>query len=156
MALLPAWISGLASRYSLPENLQFVMTLCLEESVSNVIRHGYAGKKDGPIVVRFSMPREGHFEFVVEDEAPFFNPLDAPEPPPIQPQKEIRVGGQGIRLLRRLSSTLAYKATPSGNRLKMTFSTVSSVRSQPDDSRHEPTPIENIPVQGVKSRSKPP
>jgi anti-sigma regulatory factor (Ser/Thr protein kinase) len=101
------------------------------------------------------MPRDGHFEFVVEDEAPLFNPLDVPEPPPLQPQEKIRIGGQGIRLLRRLAGTLAYEPTPAGNRLKMTFSIARSLRFKPGDSGHEPIPIENIAIRGVRSRSKP-
>jgi anti-sigma regulatory factor (Ser/Thr protein kinase) len=62
----------------------------------------------------------------VEDEAPSFNPLIAPELPELKPQDDIRVGGQGIRLLRRFTDALEYEPVPGGNRLRMGFSSVGS------------------------------
>ncbi|MFZ3201460.1 MAG: ATP-binding protein [Candidatus Acidiferrales bacterium] len=126
MAQLPTWIEGLASRYAIPDDAQFAMNLCLEEVVSNVIRHGYGPEADRPVTVRFTTPREGYCVIVVEDEAPRFNPLDAPELPALGPGEEFRVGGQGIRLLRRFAETLEYEPTANGNRLRMGFSTAGS------------------------------
>ena len=73
------------------------MNLCLEEVVSNIILHGYGSEADRSVSVRFAMPQEGYFVFVVDDEGPRFNPLDAPELPALDPRDEVRVGGQGIR-----------------------------------------------------------
>lgn len=77
IAQLPVWVEGLSSRHSIPQDLQFAINLCLEEAVSNVIRHGYAEADDFPVTLRFTMPRTGYFVFVIEDEAPAFNLLDA-------------------------------------------------------------------------------
>src|SRR5579862_5839115 len=77
MAQLPGWVEGLASRHDIPGNVQFAIDLCLEEVISNVIRHGYAGAEDRSVIVRFAMPRSSYFEFVVDDDAPRYNPLDA-------------------------------------------------------------------------------
>jgi len=126
IAQLPAWLDGLASRHAIPADVQFAMDLCLEEALSNIIRHGYAGEVDRPVIVSFTMPREGRFILVIEDEAPQFNPLDAPELPALDPHQEIRVGGQGIRLLRRFADTLEYEPTPTGNRLRIGFSAAGS------------------------------
>ena len=41
-ARLSEWVQRLAARYSVNEELQFAILLCLEEVVSNIIRHGYA------------------------------------------------------------------------------------------------------------------
>jgi hypothetical protein len=78
------------------------------------------------VIVRFTRPREGHFVFVVEDEAPLFNPLDKPELPALNPREEIRIGGQGIRLLRRFADALEYEPMPAGNRLRISFSAADS------------------------------
>jgi len=102
--------------------MQFAIELCLEEVVSNVIRHGYGGTEDSWVIVRFATLRAGDFEFIVDDEAPRFNPLEAPEPKVINSDEEIRVGGQGIRLLRQFAKTVEYEETPKGNRLRMSFS----------------------------------
>jgi serine/threonine-protein kinase RsbW len=118
-----AWVERLASQHAIPDATQFAMNLCLEEVLSNIIRHGYCGQPDRCIKVRFTHPGEGYFVFVVEDEAPRFNPLEVPEPPPIKSLEQIPVGGRGISLLRQFAHTLEYQATPSGNRLSIGFRT---------------------------------
>jgi serine/threonine-protein kinase RsbW len=122
MAQLPAWLEGLAARHGIPANVQFAIDLCLEEALSNVIRHGYAGVDDRSVIVRFMMPGQGYFKFVIEDEAPRFNPLEAPELPAMSESEESRIGGQGIRFLRHFADALEYEPTPTGNRLSIGFS----------------------------------
>jgi serine/threonine-protein kinase RsbW len=122
MTQLPPWIEALASRHGIPSDIQFGIELCLEEVVSNVIRHGYAGAEDRSVAVSFATPRDSYFEFVVEDEAPPFNPLEAPDLKAINPEDDTRIGGQGIRLLREFANTVEYEPTPDGNRLRISFS----------------------------------
>ena len=121
LARLFPWIERLASRHAIPASTQFAMNLCLEEVLSNIIRHGYSGKPDHCVAVRFTSPRKGYFVFVVEDEAPPFNPVTSPELPAVSSLKETRVGGHGIRLLRRFADALEYQTTPAGNQLSIGF-----------------------------------
>ena len=74
------------------------------------------------MIVSFAMPRDSYFEFVVDDEAPAFNPLEAPELAALSPDEETRVGGQGIRLVRQFADAVEYQPKASGNRLRMGFS----------------------------------
>ena len=122
LAQIPAWIESLASHYLIPGNTQFAINLCLEEVLTNVIRYGYSNEPDHSVVVQFSNPRQGYFVLVVEDEAPLFNPLDAPESPPLSSLEENGIGGQGIRLLRQFADTIEHRPTPTGNRLSIAFS----------------------------------
>jgi serine/threonine-protein kinase RsbW len=126
LAQLPSWIERLASRHMIPASTQFAMNLCLEEVLSNIIRHGYSSKPDHSIVVQFTSPRENYYVVIVEDEAPPFNPVDAPELPALNALEEIPIGGQGIRLLRRFADALEYQATPTGNRLSIGFTAAGS------------------------------
>ena len=126
LAQIPPWIERLASRFSIPESTQFAMNLCLEEVLSNIIRHGYCGNPDHSIAVHFTSPRDDYFVFVIDDDAPPFNPVDAPEPPAMSSLDEIQIGGQGVRLLRRFADSLEYQATPTGNRLSIGFTSASS------------------------------
>jgi serine/threonine-protein kinase RsbW len=123
LAQLRTWIERLASRYAIPDDVQFAINLCLEESIANVILHGYGGEAHGSVTVSFAVPQRGQFVFVVDDEARPFDPLQAPETPALSPGDEIRIGGQGIRLLREFANALHYERTPAGNRLRMLFST---------------------------------
>lgn len=121
LALLYSWVEGLASKYAIPNDTKFAIDLCLEEVVSNVIRHGYRGESDHPITVSFESPRESFLVLVVEDEAARFDPVASPELPPVSAQDESGVGGQGIRLLRKFANALTYQPTPTGNRLSIGF-----------------------------------
>lgn len=126
LAQVPSWIERLASHHLIPPDTQFAMNLCLEEVLSNIIRHGYLGQPDHSIGVRFSSPRDNYFVLVVEDQAPPFDPVAAPELPPISAREDASVGGQGIRLLRRFADALEYQATPTGNRLSIGFTAARS------------------------------
>ena len=122
MRQLPAWVEALASHHGISASLQFAIELCLEEAVSNVIRHGYVQKASLSLIVRFDESQRGRFVFVVEDDAQHFNPLETPEAPPLDRDSKIIVGGHGIRLLREFADTLEYETTPTGNRLRIGFS----------------------------------
>ena len=122
LALVPPWIERLAAEYSIPGDTQFAMNLCLEEVLSNIIRHGYANTPDRPIVIRYTR-QDSSSLLVVDDEAPPFNPLAAKEIPVEESLEGLRVGGLGLRLLRSFATSLSYEPMPAGNRLRMTFST---------------------------------
>jgi anti-sigma regulatory factor (Ser/Thr protein kinase) len=126
MERLPPWIDSLAATYCIDENVKFAINLCLEEVVSNVIRHGYGNREGQFLTVDCSSPRPGKFVFTVEDDAAPFNPLEIATLPAIGEQDEGRIGGQGIRLLRGFSDSLEYEAKPAGNRLRIGFSNASA------------------------------
>jgi anti-sigma regulatory factor (Ser/Thr protein kinase) len=123
IAQLPVWVESLASRHEIPENAEFAINLCLEEAVSNIIRHGYGAGANGSVIVRFHGTEQDLFVFVIEDEAQHFNPLAAPAP---DRSGTIRVGGRGIPFLRHFTDKLEYEPTPAGNRLRLFFSSASS------------------------------
>jgi anti-sigma regulatory factor (Ser/Thr protein kinase) len=129
MERLPVWIDSLADAYAIDENVKFAINLCLEEVVSNVIRHGYSNQKGQFLTVDCSSPGPGKFVFTVEDEASPFNPLELATLPAIGPQEDGPIGGQGIRLLRGFSDSLEYEAKLGGNRLHIGFSNASAGQS---------------------------
>jgi serine/threonine-protein kinase RsbW len=127
LAQIHAWVEQLGARHALPESVQFAMDLCLEEVISNIIKHGYSSQPGQPITVQFTCPRQDYFVLVVEDGAPPFNPLNSPELPALNSVNEIPVGGQGIRLLKRFADALEYAATPTGNVLRIGFTATHAV-----------------------------
>jgi anti-sigma regulatory factor (Ser/Thr protein kinase) len=122
MERLPVWVDSLAEAYGISESVKFAINLCLEEVVSNVIRHGYANRAGQFVTVDCAAPRPGYFVFTVDDDAAPFNPLELAPLPAIDQQDEGQIGGQGIRLLRGFSDMLEYEAKPGGNRLRIGFS----------------------------------
>jgi serine/threonine-protein kinase RsbW len=123
LVLLSHWIDTLAGEHAIPANTLFAIHLCLEEALSNVIRHGYRGEPGRPIIVEFALRADG-VVFTVEDKAPPFDPLslpaadNAPVPASIE---EFPLGGRGIRLMRQFAGSLAYRQLAGGNRLTMRF-----------------------------------
>jgi serine/threonine-protein kinase RsbW len=120
LALVPAWIEHLASEYAISPSTEFAMNLCLEEVLSNIIRHGYNGKP-GLIQIRYEPTENKSCLLVVDDEAPHFNPLAATASSIEGALDGTRIGGLGIRLLRNFSATLMYEPTAAGNRLTIGF-----------------------------------
>jgi serine/threonine-protein kinase RsbW len=118
---LSEWVQSLAARYCIDDELEFAIHLCLEEAVSNIIRHGYPPGTIEPVTVEFSCPREGGLMFTVEDSARPFNPVLEPVMPLLDTGDELTIGGRGVRLLRAFAHALEYDRTTTGNRLRIGF-----------------------------------
>jgi serine/threonine-protein kinase RsbW len=133
LALVLPWVEAITARYSVPAETQFAIELCLEEALSNIIRHGYRGQTNQEISITYIVERmptsvenedAAELVFTIEDHAPFFDPLAssaaaaAPAPASFD---DIPPGGQGIRLMRKFASRLAWRQLPDGNRLTLAF-----------------------------------
>jgi serine/threonine-protein kinase RsbW len=123
LAQLWPWVESLANEHAAAPETRYAIHLCLEEALSNVIRHGYNGQPDQPITVEFSSS-PNQLVFAVEDRAPAFDPLSFSAEEELRSPGsvgEIPLGGQGIRLMRKFAGSLAYQRLPDGNRLTMRF-----------------------------------
>lgn len=95
------------------------LLLAMDEVVSNIIRHGFADRDPHDIRIRLGLePPELFLE--VEDDAPPFNPLQAPEPDVSRPIEERPLGGLGIHLVRQLMQKVEYRREEGRNILRMT------------------------------------
>ncbi len=124
MALLWPWVEALAVEYAIPSATLFGVHLCLEEAISNVIRHGYRGQPGNTITVDCASPAPRELFFTVEDQAPPFDPVTASlieDEPVSSPADYLRPGGRGILLMRSFAGTLAYQRLAAGNRLTIGF-----------------------------------
>jgi anti-sigma regulatory factor (Ser/Thr protein kinase) len=124
LALVWPWVEAQAEQYEISADSQFAIQLCLEEALSNIIRHGYGEQTRCAISIHCAQSGSHSLIFTVEDQAPPFDPLaymvddDAPAPASIE---QLEVGGQGIRLLRKFAGKLDYQRIPNGNRLIICF-----------------------------------
>jgi serine/threonine-protein kinase RsbW len=125
LTLVWPWVESLAAYYRLPDDTQFALQLCLEEALSNVIRHGYGGRPietpDVTLTIDCALDGTGDLTLTVEDQAPPFNPLaleDAPAPSRVE---DLKPGGRGIGLMRKFAGSLVYERLPEGNRLTIRF-----------------------------------
>ena len=118
-----AWGDALARRLGLSEKTRYAVLLCLEESLANVVLHGYHGQSGHPIMIRHWL-RDNLLYVAIEDQAPAFVPADdaasAAESGP-EALESLVPGGYGIGLLRHFARELVYERSPDGNRLSMAF-----------------------------------
>lgn len=91
--------------------------VALDEVLSNVTRHGRPS--DGLVHVTFKLAGD-RLTVTVEDNAPPFNPLDAPLADTLSPLDQRKAGGVGIELVRTLLESVRYEHTGGRNRLTMT------------------------------------
>jgi serine/threonine-protein kinase RsbW len=123
VARLWPWVDALGAEYSVPSDTLFAIHLCLEEALSNIIRHGYHGQPGQPIVVDFTMESGTDLVFTIEDQAPPFDPLAFEVSGKTgSPTDLLDIGGHGIRFLRKYSGGLGYQRMADGNRLTIRFS----------------------------------
>lgn len=122
LKLVWPWVDDLAAKHAISDKVQYAIDLCLEEALSNIIRHGYAGEPNNAITVSFTCDGTNGLTFIIEDNAPHFAP-----PPPANYRdsheaiEEVEPGGLGISLMRKFAGTLAYEELPDGNRLTIGF-----------------------------------
>jgi len=83
----------------------------LEELVSNLARHG----KDVNVVTVAAGYRGGVVDLIVEDDGAAFDPFAHPEPTPFTTLADAPLGGLGIPLVRRLTSSARYDRVGSGS-----------------------------------------
>ncbi len=95
-------------RWGLPEHLEAPVTLCLEEVLSNVIRHGCLPGHSCDIQVSYRI-LEGGIEVEVSDDARAFDPLSLPPPDLDVPLDQRKAGGLGVFLVRKLMDQVHYE-----------------------------------------------
>ncbi len=124
LAMVFPWVESLGEAYTLPDNTIFAMNLCLEEALSNIVRHGYRGDPNQTMTVEFERNGEREAAFVVEDSAPHFRPFDpavAQEDAAISSLEDLVPGGNGIRLMRQFADRVEWEPLEHGNRLRIGF-----------------------------------
>jgi serine/threonine-protein kinase RsbW len=103
-----------------------------EETVSNIIRHGFSRGVRHTIVVEAARTAET-IDFTFDDDGSPFDPLAVAEPAPLRSLETAPLGGLGVALIRRLSSAMSYTRDPAEetgepgftprNRLKVSIAT---------------------------------
>ncbi len=117
------WVETIAADQKFPEELVFALQVCLEELLTNVVRHGGA-KSSGdlsevpvpPLNVEISISAGAQrVSMTVEDNGKPFDVVNAPAHRIDQPLDEVQPGGLGIQLIRNFASSIAYEQAGLGN-----------------------------------------
>jgi len=110
-------LSSLWATHLLPEETELVVSLALEEVLSNVLRHGRTDGESAEIQVTFTVD-SGGFAFEVSDRAAPYNPLLRPDPDVDLPLEQRKAGGLGVFIVKRLADTVSYERRDGKNCLR--------------------------------------
>lgn len=102
-----------------PQDACWRFQVVLDEILSNIVRHGYQGR-EGAISLTFARERELVLVEVV-DQAPPFDPTQAPAPDTTSPLETRRPGGLGVRFAESLLDGLSYERRGEENHLRLTW-----------------------------------
>ena len=103
------------------DNKDDMVTLAVEEALTNVIRHGYGGPCEKPIIVKFNKIEEGDetkaaLEIVIRD---FGKQVD-PESIKGRDLDELTPGGLGVHIIRKVMDEVEFtRAADCGMQLRM-------------------------------------
>jgi serine/threonine-protein kinase RsbW len=94
------------------------LLVAVHEIVTNIIEHGYRGR---PGVIEITLwTADGALVVQVRDDAPPFDPTQAPPPDLSVPLADRPPGGMGIVMARHFVDTVSYRSPPEGgNELTM-------------------------------------
>jgi serine/threonine-protein kinase RsbW len=117
------FIETACRRAGVERSAAFDLKLAVDEACSNILEHGYTGRRPGPIRIRFDA--EGDQVVVtITDRGRAFDPKDAAIPDLDADWEHRRVGGLGWHLIRRSVDSVAYESDPNvGNRLTLVKTT---------------------------------
>ncbi len=122
---MAAWAAGFARHANLSDSVTFGLQLCLEEAVSNVIRHGIAPAERPEILVMLGETAD-HVTAEIEDEGQPFDPREF-KAAGRTASVEQAIDGFGIPLMRGFAASIRYERRGTRNRLILTFDRRSAV-----------------------------
>src|SRR5512147_2217645 len=108
-------LDKMCKQWNINSDVAFSMNLALEEIVTNIINHGYGGREEYDITIRFSLEKH-NLRIQIKDSAPEFNPLNVKEPDDLGKSLDDRhVGGLGIHLVRKFTDDIHYRRSKNKN-----------------------------------------
>ena len=119
LALARQFVEETGASLGLPRTVTEPLTLAVDESLSNIVQHGYQDKVG---MVELEMERTEEAVVVrLRDQGPPFDPTALPDPDIRLPLAQRPVGGLGVYLARRSVDSVVYERTAAGdNQLTLT------------------------------------
>jgi serine/threonine-protein kinase RsbW len=101
-----------------PPEAAFLVSLAIEEVVTNCVKYGYDDAAEHTIEINLSVA-DHRLTMTVIDDGHSFDPLTAPPPDLSLAIEDRPIGGLGIHMLRELSDEMAYERRGNTNRLTL-------------------------------------
>jgi anti-sigma regulatory factor (Ser/Thr protein kinase) len=109
-----AAVERFAQQSGFDEEQSRLVTLAVDEAVTNIIRHAYDGQARQPITLHLTR-QQAQVEIVLFDEGREADLRKMKIPSP----QELRPGGRGIHFIRSIMDEVEYQRLPGQNRLRL-------------------------------------
>jgi serine/threonine-protein kinase RsbW len=94
------------------------INICLDELFTNIVSYGFGD--DLEHIVRFAMNLDEHvLTLKIEDDGIPFNPLEKKDPEIPDDLIDVRIGGLGIHIVRKLMDDIYYERKDGTNKLTL-------------------------------------
>ncbi len=94
------------------------VNICLDELFTNIVSYGFTD--DLEHIIRFTINVDNNvLTLNIEDEGIPFNPLEKKDPEIPADLIDVRIGGLGIHIVRKLMDDISYKRKRGKNKLTM-------------------------------------
>ena len=94
------------------------VNICLDELFTNIVSYGF--EDDLGHLINFNVKLDNHeLTLIIEDEGMPFNPLENKDPEVPADLLDVRIGGLGIHIVRKLMDDVRYSRKQGKNRLTM-------------------------------------
>lgn len=103
-----------ANEWNLGLEIRDNINLALEEIISNIIYYSYPESLNSEINVDIEIQND-ILAIKVTDYGMFFNPLQMPDASSDSSSNDLRIGGKGIQLVKKLMDSIIYKRIENKN-----------------------------------------
>jgi serine/threonine-protein kinase RsbW len=117
--VLVAELEQIAEEWELPMAFSMNLNLVLEELVTNIIFYGYTDDAVHEITILFATDDQ-KIKLELTDDAKAFNPLLAAEPDMNTSIEDMKIGGLGIHLVKKIMDDIQYQRIDDKNILTLT------------------------------------
>lgn len=94
------------------------VNICLDELFTNIVSYGF--KDDLEHITRFQLDLNDYeLTIIIEDEGVDFNPLEKKDPEIPNDLKDVKIGGLGIHIVRKLMNEIHYERKDGKNKLTL-------------------------------------
>lgn len=124
---LSSFVQAIAEEATLNPDQLFAVGLCLEEAVTNVIRHGGIEDRSGTPISVTLLSGAPELAFCLEDVGRPFDPTTVVPPRAAASLEEAPIGGLGIPLMRKMTRDMSYERRDGRNRLILRFGVAANV-----------------------------
>ena len=94
------------------------VNICLDELFTNIVSYGFEDDLEHIIVFTMDLNNE-ELTLMIEDDGIPFNPLEKKEPEVPADLIDVRIGGLGIHIVRKLMDDIRYNRKQGKNKLTM-------------------------------------